>query len=128
MSESLLDKLGGNPMSGEKKVEKFADNPGLPANTHAKKLAKEASKKQQKDAEFVKVLYTRVGSKILMMKVTPKGAKSTYIGNVSKEKEAPHIKLQIEKWKKDKVWCEEHEFQEMSGKIREELYRASIAK
>lgn len=121
-----------------KKVEKFADNPGLPANEHAKQLAKAESfkKKQEMEAkQFKKVVYTRLGNKVLEIAITPKGAKSTYMGNVKKDSryfedikdsKGNKQKGQISKWKDLGIWINQDDFEEACEKIREELYQESL--
>jgi hypothetical protein len=114
MSESFLDKI---------KVEKFSDNPGLPANEHAKKKAKEASKAKAEKAndQFVKQVYTQSGSKILSAKISPKGDFQSYVGNLNKKKESAYLKEQIELWKKRGIWISQDVYQEESAKIVQEM-------
>jgi predicted peroxiredoxin len=100
------------------KDKTFKDAEGLPANAHAKKLAKAASKKEK---EKVKIYYTQNGPKIVKIYISAKGARSEYVGNVMKEK---NLQDKMKEWRTQGIWIDEHEYQEKSSKIREQMAAA----
>lgn len=96
----------------------FSDMPGLPANEHAKKLAKEkSSKKSETQEDF----YTIVGDKVKHVAATARGLKTLqYIGKKSKmgAKQFQDFKqMQLAREK----WVEEHELEEKSAQIVKRL-------
>lgn len=90
----------------------FAEAPGLESNQHAKKLAKEKSKK--KDLKFESVFSQR-GQKVVKVTFKPNGAYQEYVGSLAKKSESQIIKAQIVKWKKDNLWVDEHALEEYSS-------------
>ncbi len=112
----------------EANAETFAEAQGLPANAHAKKIAKEKSKKDIEAAEAkaklladekegkkrpptpAGIFYTRKGEhKIIKLSVKKDPIKvfSIYVGNIKKHKES--LDPLIKHWKKEGVWLEPHE-------------------
>ena len=90
-------------MSTTPEMPTFAEAKGLESNQHAKKLAKEKSKKK-------KIVYpkyfSRNGSKIVSVCVKPSGIYREYVGNLTKKKEQAMLNVEIAKWKKDGIWIE----------------------
>ena len=83
----------------------FRESRGLPANEHAKKVAKETnSKKQKRDARN---FYTLIDSKkLLLITVKASGLYTSYFGSVKKiGKDVLDVK--IKQWKKDGKWVEQ---------------------
>jgi hypothetical protein len=128
-------------------VKNFSDNPGLPANEHAKKISREqmgkahkakleaaelAKAKKHADKEEAKklqaqydaekgqkIIFTKKGDKILKMTFNAKGVKSEYVGNIKKHK------VELEKFvaecKKDNNWMGQDEYEEKKSEIRAKL-------
>ena len=86
--------------------ETFEETKGLPANAHAKKLAKAASVKKDVPAN---VFYTQKGLKVLKLISKPGKTVSVYIGNLSPKKHKAALETLIAGWKKAGVWLNEHE-------------------
>lgn len=81
--------------------ETFAESQGLPANAHAKKLAKEKAAKEKK-ATPKGVFYTIRGTKILKVMVKPHGTYTDYIGNMKRHQDG--LEPMVKKWKAEGVW------------------------
>lgn len=100
------EELGEESMSEDESVEAkqdetFAEAKGLPANAHAKALAKEKSKiKIEPHAAF----YTSKGTKIIKVVVKAQGSHEVYIGNMIRHK--ADLNPIIDKWKKEGKWVE----------------------
>ena len=93
----------------EENAPTFAEAKGTEANQHAKKLAKEKSKKTEKQSD---TYYTLNGSKVLSLKVNENGIFKEYVGNLSKKSEASALKSSIDLWKKNQKWVEPHALKE----------------
>ena len=85
-----------------RKPKTFAEFEGTPAIQQAK----ENAKKKVKDAGPQKEFYTIKDGKYVKMIVKQKGAYSIYMGRAGK---MPGEKAQIQTWKKDGVWVNEHD-------------------
>jgi hypothetical protein len=86
-----------------RKPKTFAEFEGTPAIQQAKENAKN-SKTKEKSPE--KEFYTIKDGKYVKMIVKKKGAYSIYMGRAGK---LPGEKAQIQLWKKDGVWVNEHD-------------------
>lgn len=84
----------------------FADAKGSEANQHAKKIAQQKSKKKETNSHF---FFSQKGHKVLKLIVKPGKVHSIYIGSLLKKKEKQLLTSSIEKWKKDKLWVNEHD-------------------
>lgn len=104
----------------EQKEVTFQEAQGLESNKHAKKLAKEKSKKA-KEQKIAETFYSQNGNKIVSVKIKKSGSYQAYVGSLSKKKEAAILKLEIEKWKKAGLWVEQHQLKEFCKKKLEEL-------
>lgn len=87
----------------------FADAKGSEANQHAKKIAQQKAKKKEIKSHF---FFSQKGHKVLKIIVKPGKQQSIYIGSLLKKNEKDAIKLQIEKWKKEKLWVNEHDIKD----------------
>lgn len=98
----------------EMKEELFVEAKGLPANEHAKKLAK-----GKKKAAPAGTFYTVSGEKVL--KKIVKGGKvfSVFIGNKRKHKDV--MDPAIEGWKKQGVWCESHQAEAKIEELKKQI-------
>lgn len=76
--------------------ETFAESKGLPANAHAKALAKQKSK--QKPEEHL-AFYTQKGDKVIKVIVKKRGSHEVYIGNMKRHRSS--LEPFIEKWKRE---------------------------
>lgn len=95
----------------DKKDVTFADAKGTEANQHAKKLAKEKSKKAKQKYE---TFYTQKGTKVLKVTFKKNGQYQEYIGNMAKKKEAEFLKTQIKIWEKDNLFIPEHKLDDVA--------------
>lgn len=100
---------------GNKKIEKFADMPAPPATEQAKKLAKIKAKKGRKTYPF---FYSKRTNKIVKISVTEGGCFQEYVGNLKKNK--LQLELQIEDWKKKKIWCGEDSIKDKIEELRKQ--------
>ena len=83
----------------------FRESRGLPANEHAKKVAKESSKK--KETKSVKTFYTLIDSKkILLLTVKSNGLYTSYFGN-AKKLGKDIVDVKIKQWKQRGQWIEQ---------------------
>ncbi len=99
------------PIPSKKDVTKFADNPGLPAREHEKKLAKEKSAKDLKNKVAAKEqYYTIKNGKILQITIKPNGAYSSYVDSL--EKRGDQYKAEIKRWAAEGKFIPEHEYEE----------------
>ncbi len=98
--------------------ETFAEAKGIPANVHAKKLAKEKSKKAKVPAG---VFYTQKGNKVLKMIVKPGGMHSVFIGHAIKHKDV--LAGSIKGWKAEGAWAESHEIPAKKAQILASLVK-----
>lgn len=97
----------------------FAEAQGIPANEHAKKLAKEKSKHKQQKYDSV---YSSKDQKVLKITVKPNGVYTEYVGSLSKKKpEAKGLVEQIAIWKKDGLWIESYALKDYCSKQIEKL-------
>ena len=99
-----------------KKDKTFKEAEGLPANQHAKKIAKQKSGKQKADQV---TFFTIKNNKFLKVTVKKNGAYTSYIGNGAKISSSEKT-IMIKQWQADDVWVPEHE--------AEEFAQATIAK
>ena len=106
--------------------KEFKNQAGLPANQHAKKLAKEKVEAQKQEKPEV-ILHTIRGQKILRIKVRHNGAYSDYVGSTKKMKK-PEIDKIIENWKKENSWAHESELDEKCSEIQQKLYQDFLKK
>ena len=90
------------PNEQESSEVTFAEAKGTPGNQHTKKLAKEEAKKKKVSKVF-KHFYTVNRDKVLKIICKPGAAYSVYIGNMKKSGDS--LNLQIDKWKKEGLWC-----------------------
>lgn len=103
----------------------FAESVGLPANEHAKKLAKQKSKSEPTAKG---VFYTqKEKEKIIKLIVKKDKVYSVYLGSLKKHKDA--LGGMIKRWKEEGVWLEPHQVEakldEMMGKPSEEAKPSS---
>lgn len=96
----------------------FTESQGIPANEHAKQLAKEKSKKKEVKYDYV---FSQFGSKILKVTVKPHGIYKEYVGNLSKKKEAPMLKDEIAKWKAEGLWVEPYALKAFAESKQEQM-------
>jgi hypothetical protein len=96
--------------------ETFKESKGLPANEHAKKLAKTKKPKVKPSREF----YTLKNGKYLKITVKENGDYSTFICREKTMKEADK-KAMVAKWDKEGKWVEAHKVDEVAEKLRKEL-------
>lgn len=98
--------------------ETFAESKGLPANAHAKTLAKKAAKeKAQKKTRASESFYTTKNpDKIVKIIVNSGAVHEVYVGNAKRHKE--HLDVLVKQWKKEGVWVEAHEVKEKISAIR----------
>lgn len=97
--------------------ESFKESQGLPANAHAKKLAKEKAEKQKARAKILGVLYVEQNGKILEIKVKENGVYSNFLGNTSKLSEGELKRIKKE-WAENKQLIHIHEIEEKAAEIR----------
>lgn len=105
----------------EQNVE-FKDAAGIPANAHAKKLAKEKEKIQKLKSQLVKVFFTIRNGKVLQITAKPNGAHSSYLASERKYKKsigADAFNAQIAKWKKEGSWVEPHDHTVLNEAVAE---------
>lgn len=95
----------------------FADVQGAPAIEHKKALARKA-KAEAKKAKKEKVIYTMKDGKLLMVKIKPNGAYSTYVGTKTKMKNWKDL---VEQWKKKDQWVSEENYQDFVAETIEKL-------
>lgn len=95
----------------------FSQAEGLPANKHAKALAKKKSSK--KDEPEKVAFYTLKGDKVIKMLVSLNGSYEVYIGNLKRHKDGLAEVMKI--WKKDGLWVESHAVKEKIAEIRKKL-------
>jgi hypothetical protein len=108
----LLDKL-------EKPIEKFSDNPGLPANDAAKARAKKDSKrKANKVPAGTAIRYTRNGPKILKVTITTLRTERQYIGSLNIKKNVDSLKAKLKAWQDAKIWINEDDYTEEVARLR----------
>lgn len=87
----------------------FADAKGSEANQHAKKIAQQKAKKKEVKSYF---FFSQKGHKVLKIIVKPGRQQSIYVGSLLKKNERELLKTSIEKWKKDKLWVNEHDIKD----------------
>lgn len=93
----------------------FRESTGIPANQHAKRLAKESSKK--KDVKPFKTFYTLIDStKILLLTVKPSGLYRSYFGN-AKKLGRDIVDVKIKGWKARGQWLEQGLIDEVTGPL-----------
>ena len=95
----------------------FAEVQGAPAIEHKKSLARKA-KAEAKKAKKEKVIYTMKDGKLLMVKIKPNGAYSTYVGTKTKMKNWKDL---VEQWKKKDQWVSEENYQDFVAETIEKL-------
>lgn len=96
--------------------QKYSEQPGLPANAHAKKKAKE--KKQDKAS---KEIFTVKDGKLLSVKVKENGSYFSYIG--TKKKLGSQYDLMLKDWNKKNLFVNEFDLKEKVEEIRKELIK-----
>jgi len=98
----------------------FAESSGLPANEHAKKLAKEKSKRPPTPKG---VFYTqKEKEKVVKLIVKKDKVFSVYVGSMKKHKDA--LAGMVKKWKEEGVWLEPHQ---VEAKLSEAMGKAPKA-
>lgn len=129
MSEkkSIFDRL---TKENNQEVESFADNPGTPANSHAKKNAKQKNNLEKTKEKFSETIHTIKDGKILRVVIKHNGAYSTYIG---RKKMYPDEKLKalISDLSKVGKFIPEHEYDDYCNKTQQKLsieYNKTIGK
>lgn len=95
----------------DKKDVTFTEAKGTEANQHAKRLAKEKSRKAKQKHE---TFYTQKGTKVLKVTFKKNGQYQEYIGNMAKKKESAFLKTQIKLWEKDDLFIPEHKLEEIA--------------
>lgn len=104
-------------MGQENEQEKtFAEAEGLPANAHAKKLAKEKSKKKKVEQG---VFYTQKGDKVVKMIVKPGRVFTVYIGNLKRHKDG--LAGPIKEWQAQGAWVKPHEIEQKIAELKKQL-------
>lgn len=99
--------------------ETFAESQGLPANKHAKELAK-AEAKAKKVPTPKGVFYSlKAGNKVVKHIVKPHGLYQDYIGNLSRHRDG--LEPKIKQWKAEGVWAEPHEVAAKVAALRADL-------
>ena len=88
------------------KEETFKTSKGLPANEHAKKLAKADSAKKAKKPKY-KEFFTIKNGKYLHVIVKENGLYSSYVGK-DKRLTQEQKKQYISQWEKEGIWVPEH--------------------
>jgi hypothetical protein len=93
-----------------------------PEIEHAKKLAKAAAK-AKKLVKPSKTFYTIKDGKVLKVAVNVTGAFSSFVYDKrKKDKTDKNFHLtQVKKWKSEKLWVSEEDYQEHCEKIKDEL-------
>lgn len=99
----------------DKKDVTFADAKGTEANQHAKRLAKEKSRKELRAKQKYETFYTQKGTKVLKVTFKKNGQYQEYIGNMAKKKEAEMLKANIKIWEKDGIFVPEHKLEEFAA-------------
>lgn len=96
--------------------EKYSEQPGLPANVHAKKKAKE-----KKEVKAFKELFTIKDGKILSVKVKENGTYFSYVG--TKKKLGDQFELMLKKWNKEGIFVNEYDLKDKAKEVRSQLLK-----
>lgn len=97
----------------------FKEQPGTPANAHAKKKAKEKSARE-KESKTDLVFFTVKEGKVLKVKVKKNGAYSEYIGS-KKKASKEEFETNLKKWKSEGVWISEDDYKDKVSELIESL-------